>query len=83
MASAKLPIASVSLRFLHGYNIHFRQIIPPPDVEVVLMASKSPGSRMRDLYLMGKGVPALVSVGQKFTAGLLKQLWLWLGKQIS
>jgi len=53
-----------TLGFSHGYNIHFRQIVPPPEVDVVLMAPKAPGPRMRDLYLQGKGVPALVAVGQ-------------------
>jgi ketol-acid reductoisomerase len=61
-----------TLGFSHGYNIHFRQIVPPPDVDVVLMAPKSPGPRMRDLYLMGKGVPALVGVGQNFTGRALE-----------
>ncbi|MEM1945550.1 MAG: ketol-acid reductoisomerase [Candidatus Caldarchaeum sp.] len=61
-----------TLGFSHGYNIHFRQIVPPKEVDVVLMAPKSPGSRMRDLYLQGKGVPALVGVGQDFSGRALQ-----------
>ena len=53
-----------TLGFSHGYNIHYKTIAPPPDVDVVLMAPKAPGPRMRELYIQGKGVPALVAVGQ-------------------
>ncbi|MCX8200769.1 MAG: ketol-acid reductoisomerase [Candidatus Caldarchaeum sp.] len=61
-----------TLGFSHGYNIHYRQIVPPPDVDVVLMAPKSPGPRMRELFLQGKGVPALVGVGQNYTGKALE-----------
>jgi len=53
-----------TLGFSHGYNIHFKQIIPPKDVDVILVAPKAPGPRMRELYLEGKGTPALVAVHQ-------------------
>jgi ketol-acid reductoisomerase len=53
-----------TIGFSHGYNIHYKTIIPPPDVDVVLMAPKAPGPRIRELYVQGKGVPALVAVGQ-------------------
>ncbi len=62
----------MALGFSHGYNIHFRQIVPPHDVDVILMAPKSPGQRMRDLYLQGRGVPALVGVGQDYTGHALE-----------
>lgn len=55
------------LGFSHGYNIHFRQIVPPNYVDVVLVAPKAPGPRMRELYLEGKGVPALFAVGQDYS----------------
>jgi len=55
------------LGFSHGYNIHFRQIVPPSYVDVVLVAPKAPGPRMRELYLEGKGVPALFAVGQDYS----------------
>ena len=55
------------LGFSHGYNIHFRQIVPPSYVDVILVAPKAPGPRMRELYLEGKGVPALFAVGQDYS----------------
>jgi len=55
------------LGFSHGYNIHFRQIVPPSYVDVILVAPKAPGPRMRELYLEGKGVPALFAVRQDYS----------------
>jgi len=65
--------AGKTLAFSHGYNIHFKQIVPPPDVDVILVAPKSPGPRMRELYLEGKGVPALVGVGQDHSGKALQK----------
>jgi len=48
----------------HAYNIHFKQIIPPKDVDVIMVAPKSPGSRLREIYKQGFGVPALIAVYQ-------------------
>ena len=53
-----------TLGFAHGFNIHFKQIIPPPNVDVVMVAPKSPGARLRETYLENFGVPALVAVAQ-------------------
>jgi ketol-acid reductoisomerase len=53
-----------TLGFSHGFNIHFGQILPPPEVDVVMVAPKGPGKLVRELYLEGKGVPALVAVYQ-------------------
>lgn len=53
-----------TLGFSHGFNIHFKQIIPPPNVDVVMVAPKSPGARLRATYLEKFGVPALVAVAQ-------------------
>jgi ketol-acid reductoisomerase len=53
-----------TLGFSHGFNIHFKQIIPPPNVDVVMVAPKSPGARLRETYLEKFGVPALVAVAQ-------------------
>ncbi|RMF93876.1 MAG: ketol-acid reductoisomerase [Candidatus Schekmanbacteria bacterium] len=50
------------LGFSHGFNIHFHQIEPPEDVDVVMVAPKGPGHLVRRLYTEGKGVPALVAV---------------------
>jgi len=53
-----------TLMFAHGFNIHFSQIIPPRDVDVSMIAPKSPGHRVRELYLEGQGTPALLAVYQ-------------------
>jgi ketol-acid reductoisomerase len=52
------------LGFSHGFNIHFKQIIPPSNADVIMVAPKSPGRRVRETYLDGFGVPALVAVYQ-------------------
>jgi len=51
-----------TLAFAHGFNIHYGQIVPPPDVDVVMIAPKGPGHTVRRQYLEGKGVPCLVAV---------------------
>jgi ketol-acid reductoisomerase len=56
-----------TLDFAHGYNIHFGDIVPPKDVDVVMVAPKSPGQRVRELYSNGFGVPALFAVHQNPT----------------
>ncbi len=57
----------VGLLFAHGFNIHFRQIIPPPVTDVIMVAPKGPGNLVRQMYSEGKGVPALVAVQQDYT----------------
>ena len=52
------------LAFAHGFNIHFRQIEPPPFVDVIMIAPKGPGHTVRSEYLEGKGVPCLIAVHQ-------------------
>jgi ketol-acid reductoisomerase len=52
------------LMFSHGFNIHFGQIIPTPDIDVTMIAPKSPGNMLRELYTQGQGVPALLAVYQ-------------------
>ena len=56
--------AGKTLMFAHGFNIHFKQIAPPADVDVSMIAPKAPGHRVRELYTEGVGVPALVAVQQ-------------------
>ena len=56
--------AGKMLMFAHGFNIHFNQIVPPPDVDVTMIAPKAPGHRMREMFAEGMGVPALVAVHQ-------------------
>jgi ketol-acid reductoisomerase len=52
------------LMFAHGFNIHYGQIIPPPDIDVTMIAPKCPGHMLRQLYTEGIGPPALVAVHQ-------------------
>jgi ketol-acid reductoisomerase len=56
--------AGKTLVFAHGFNIHFKFIVPPPTVDVIMIAPKSPGHRMRELFKEGIGVPALLAVEQ-------------------
>jgi ketol-acid reductoisomerase len=53
-----------SLMFGHGFSIHYEQIVPPPDVDVSLVAPKGPGHLVRRQYVEGSGVPCLVAVNQ-------------------
>ncbi len=53
-----------TLAFAHGFNIHFKQIVPPPEVDVFMVAPKGPGHLVRWMYEEGKGVPSLVAIHQ-------------------
>lgn len=53
--------------FSHGFNIHFKQIVPPSYVDVIMVAPKSPGKGLRDAYINGFGVPALIAVAQDYS----------------
>lgn len=55
------------LMFAHGFAIHFGQIVPPADVDVIMIAPKGPGHTVRGQYVEGKGVPALIAVHQDAT----------------
>ncbi len=56
-----------ALMFAHGFNIHFKQIVPPADVDVLMIAPKGPGHTVRSTYVGGKGVPCLLAVEQNAT----------------
>ncbi|MEB3291689.1 MAG: ketol-acid reductoisomerase [Synechococcales bacterium] len=56
--------AGKTLAFAHGFNINFGQIVPPKDVDVVMVAPKGPGHLVRRTYTQGQGVPALFAVYQ-------------------
>ena len=56
-----------ALMFAHGFCIHYGQIIPPKDVDVMMVAPKGPGHTVRSQYLEGQGVPCLVAVQQNAT----------------
>ncbi|NSW86018.1 MAG: ketol-acid reductoisomerase [Syntrophobacteraceae bacterium] len=53
-----------TLLFSHGFNIHYGQIVPPPTVDVVMVAPKGPGHLVRSEYVRGAGVPALFAIHQ-------------------
>jgi ketol-acid reductoisomerase len=61
-----------ALNFSHGFNIHFKQIVPPKNVDVFMVAPKGPGALVRTQYEEGKGVPCLVAVYQDYTEGALE-----------
>ncbi len=56
-----------ALVFSHGFNVHFGQIVPPADVDVFMIAPKSPGHMLRRVYKEGAGVPGLIAVYQNAT----------------
>ena len=65
--------AGKTLMFAHGFNIHFGAIVPPPDIDVSMVAPKAPGHRVRELFTEGVGVPALVAVQQNATGQALER----------
>ena len=60
------------LMFAHGFNIHFKQIVPPTGVDVAMIAPKGPGHTVRSQYVAGKGVPCLIAVEQNATGNAYK-----------
>jgi ketol-acid reductoisomerase len=69
------------LMVAHGFSIHFNQIVPPGDVDVTMIAPKAPGHIMRDLFVQGPGVPALLAV-QQDVSGKARDLALAYGKGV-
>ena len=61
-----------ALVFSHGFNIHFKQIVPPKNIDVFMVAPKGPGALVRQQYEEGKGVPCLVAVFQDASGNALK-----------
>ena len=60
-----------ALAFAHGFNIHFKQIVPPANIDVFMIAPKGPGHTVRSEYQEGKGVPCLVAIEQDYTGRAL------------
>ncbi|MBE6027597.1 MAG: ketol-acid reductoisomerase [Clostridiales bacterium] len=59
--------AGNAIAFAHGFNIRYKQIVPPADVDVFMAAPKGPGHTVRSTYVAGKGVPCLIAVEQDAT----------------
>ncbi|MBN1435496.1 MAG: ketol-acid reductoisomerase [Sedimentisphaerales bacterium] len=60
-------VAGQTLGFCHGFNIHFKYIVPPKDINIVMIAPKGPGHLVRSEYVKGGGVPNLIAVEQDAT----------------
>ena len=63
--------AGDTLMFAHGFNIRYGQITPPQDVDVSMVAPKAPGHRVREVFVEGSGVPALVAIHQDASGNAL------------
>ena len=61
-----------ALVFAHGFNIHYGQITPPANIDVLMIAPKGPGHTVRGQYTAGKGVPALIAIHQNPTGNAYK-----------
>ena len=66
-----------TLAFGHGFNIHYKQINPPADINVMMIAPKSPGHLVRRTYLEGSGVPNLIAVHQDPSGNTLQMALAW------
>ena len=66
-----------TLLFSHGFSIHFKTVVPPKDVDVILVAPKGPGHIVRRQYLEGKGVPSLIAVYQNRSKQAKKVALAW------
>ena len=64
-----------TLMFAHGFNIHYQQILPPPEIDVTMIAPKAPGHRMREIFTRGSGVPGLLAIHQD-ASGKAKEMAL-------
>ncbi len=67
----------MALAFGHGFNIHFEQIVPPKDVDVIMIAPKGPGHTVRNQFKDGRGVPCLIAVFQDATGNAKKLALAW------
>jgi ketol-acid reductoisomerase len=66
-----------TLLFSHGFSIHFKTIVPPKNVDVILVAPKGPGHIVRRQYVEGKGVPALIAIYQNASGKAKKVALAW------
>ena len=70
-----------TLMFAHGFNIHYQQIIPSPEIDVTMIAPKAPGHRMREIFVQGSGVPGLLAIHQD-ASGKAKEIALAYAKGV-
>ncbi len=80
-AIAKEMTKGKTLLFSHGFNIHYNQIVPPKDIDVIMVAPKGPGHLVRREYERGAGVPSLIAVFQN-SSGQAKKTALAYAKGI-
>ena len=66
-----------TLAFGHGFNIHYKSIVPPENVNVMMIAPKGPGHLVRRTYSQGNGVPCLVAVHQDYSGNTLELALAW------
>jgi ketol-acid reductoisomerase len=66
-----------TLLFSHGFSIHFKTIVPPPEIDVILVAPKGPGHIVRRQFTEGKGVPSLIAVYQNPSRKAKKVALAW------
>jgi ketol-acid reductoisomerase len=57
-------VSGKTLMFAHGFNIHYKTIVPPSTIDVSMVAPKAPGHRMREVFTKGSGVPGLLAISQ-------------------
>ncbi|MBI9070086.1 MAG: ketol-acid reductoisomerase [Melioribacteraceae bacterium] len=66
-----------TLAFAHGFNIHYKSIVAPENVNVMMIAPKSPGHLVRRTFLEGNGVPCLIAVSQDYTGNTKELALAW------
>src|SRR3982750_4239968 len=66
-----------TLLFSHGFSIHFKTVVPPKNIDVILVAPKGPGHTVRRQYVEGKGVPALIAVYRNASGQAKKTALAW------
>lgn len=66
-----------TLAFAHGFNIHYKQIVPPKNIDVIMIAPKGPGHLVRRVFQDGRGVPCLIAVEQDYSGNAKETALAW------